>query len=358
MALLMCLALALGVCPAFSLAEAVATELTEPGQTAEAVFMVSANPNHAVGAMLELEYDHTALTLIPNDTFRTDRVAISDLSGIPVGKKMRAVFRLADHAQAGVDYQVRLNMKEAYDINENAVQGLELSDYTISYAMPASEKIFGMGMTAAELDAYLNALYADAKLWHQGTEPQTLSEFQYLPEELLQLFLNLDQATSELKQVDDSNWVWETNTWDSLEGWNPQSEFQHWSWLGSTMQIDTEMKTSDHRSFQFSPRKGTSMQGTSAISWGGQIDCVGGLEWNQGVNSLYWVRNGIVDQSQGTYHMDFFCDKGLVSWNYKTDFGGTDPDALSIEISSYDEGWSITLVYNLSTGKLRRTLKF
>lgn len=134
MALLMCLALALGVCPAFSLAEAVATWLTEPGQTAEAIFMVTANPNHAIGAMLELEYDHTALTLIPNDFFHQDWLAIGDLTGIPVGKYIKALFRLTDRAKAGTEYQVRLNMKEAYDINEKAVKGLELSDYTITYA--------------------------------------------------------------------------------------------------------------------------------------------------------------------------------------------------------------------------------
>lgn len=134
MVLLTCLALALGACPAFSVAEAVATELTEPGQTAEAIFMVTANPNHAIGAMLELEYDHTALTLIPNELFHQDWVAIGDLAGIPVGKYIKALFRLTDHAQPGTEYQVRLNMKEAYDINEKAVKGLKLSDYTIAYA--------------------------------------------------------------------------------------------------------------------------------------------------------------------------------------------------------------------------------
>lgn len=133
MALLMCLALALGVCPAFSLAEDVATELTEPGQTAEAIFMVTANPNHAIGAMLELEYDHTALTLIPNDFFHQDWLAIGDLAGIPTGKEIRALFRVTDHAQPGTVYLVQLRATEAYDVNEKAVEGLELSSYMIIY---------------------------------------------------------------------------------------------------------------------------------------------------------------------------------------------------------------------------------
>ena len=98
-----------------------------PGDQLDLTFTVTANPNQAIGATLKLEYDHDAFELIPSASVRNDAPLISlDMNGIAVGVSVAASFRVKEQAKKG-EYEIRIRVEQAGDINEQDVDGLAFS---------------------------------------------------------------------------------------------------------------------------------------------------------------------------------------------------------------------------------------
>ena len=70
-----------------------------PGSTFELTFKVSENPNFARSAMVKIEYDHTAFSLIPSSNIRNDTANITDNSGIQIGYTLKVSFTVLKKAQ-------------------------------------------------------------------------------------------------------------------------------------------------------------------------------------------------------------------------------------------------------------------
>ena len=113
-----------------------AGEAYAPGSTFEAVFTVAENPNHAVAAAAELEYDHGALELAAGGAFQGDRLYIfGDLSEIAAGTAFRATFRILEGAAEG-ELKIGLKTTEAYDFNEQAAGGLTFTGAKVTVGQP------------------------------------------------------------------------------------------------------------------------------------------------------------------------------------------------------------------------------
>ena len=120
-------------------------ESLAPGAAFQASFTLADNPGHAVAALVELDYDHSVLTLIPDIGFRSDRrYLFGDLTDLTVGTSITASFQLSTQASDGV-YPVRLNVLEAYDYDEQAVSGLRFTEHalTVQGAAPAGPAATG-----------------------------------------------------------------------------------------------------------------------------------------------------------------------------------------------------------------------
>ena len=123
----------------------VSAESLTPGTTFQADFIVTENSSHAVAALVELDYDHAVLSLVPDAGFRSDRRALfGDLTELAVGASFTASFQVNAQAPDGV-FSVRLNVLEAYDYDEQAVSGLRFTEHalTVQGAAPAGPAATG-----------------------------------------------------------------------------------------------------------------------------------------------------------------------------------------------------------------------
>ncbi len=112
-------------CASFNICTA---ETYQPDDIINAEFSVLSNSNRAVGAIIQLAYDHTALELIPDLDFQNEKgqAVLTDLKGITVGEKVNATFKILNNAHDG-EYEVTINVLEAVDINEKKVDDLNFS---------------------------------------------------------------------------------------------------------------------------------------------------------------------------------------------------------------------------------------
>lgn len=97
-----------------------------PGDSVEVTFTLLANPNRAVAATMRLEYDHQAMALIANSVAQNDGTFLLDMDGIQEGVQVTVGFQLMPDAPGG-EYELRLVVTEAGDINEQYVDGMEFS---------------------------------------------------------------------------------------------------------------------------------------------------------------------------------------------------------------------------------------
>lgn len=109
---------------AFAAAEEIA--LCLPGDSVEVTFTLLANPSQAVAATMRLEYDHQAMALIPNSVAQNDGTFLLDMNGIPEGTTVTVGFQLLPNIPGG-EYEIRLVVVEAGDINEKYVDDMAFS---------------------------------------------------------------------------------------------------------------------------------------------------------------------------------------------------------------------------------------
>ena len=129
----------------------------KPGERFEAEFIVRKNPNHAVIAILDLEYDHSVFQPDSMNGFSDDAQFITDLNGIAEGKKISVFFQVRSDAPDG-EYTLRAVVREAGDIQENLVTGLEIEPVTVKVysskeTPPVEYYSNGKIKTVNELDA-------------------------------------------------------------------------------------------------------------------------------------------------------------------------------------------------------------
>ena len=111
----------------------------KPGETFNATFTVTDNSNKAVAATVELEYDHSVLSMVSSDDFQNDSAGLMDISGIQKGTSKTATFKVSDSAKAGT-YTIIASVADAMDIDENSVSGFAVSSVSVTVAGCAHEK--------------------------------------------------------------------------------------------------------------------------------------------------------------------------------------------------------------------------
>ena len=125
------LSLLLAVLMVVSMAANALASAVQPGETASVRLFVTANPNRAIAATIQLQYDHSVLELIPSGDFQNDRAGLMDLSGISQSTALRAEFLVKADAPHGT-YYISAYAVGAVDIDEQAVDGLSLSGASIT----------------------------------------------------------------------------------------------------------------------------------------------------------------------------------------------------------------------------------
>lgn len=105
----------------------------QPGEEVTVTLTVDANPSIAVAATMNIEYDHAALELIPNNSVQNDSTFLLDLNGIAEGTAISITFRVLPEALGG-EYPVSLRLKEAGTIDEIFVDDLAFSVASIAVA--------------------------------------------------------------------------------------------------------------------------------------------------------------------------------------------------------------------------------
>lgn len=122
-----CLALLLALAllvPSLAFCESESIPVYQPGDTVEMVFAIAHNPNHAVGATLKLEYDHSVFELIPTNSVKNDAPILSpNLDGFPVGEMITVFFTVLPDAPSG-EYEVRIVVEQSGNVDEIEVGGL------------------------------------------------------------------------------------------------------------------------------------------------------------------------------------------------------------------------------------------
>lgn len=119
------------------------------GDTFSAWFEVTENPARAVAVSLRLEYDHSALELIPSNAVRKDSPILApDLNGIKTGAGFEASFQVLSGAPGGV-YEISVLVTAAWDLDENEVEGPSFTVYR-ARIIDLTEELAAM---QAELDA-------------------------------------------------------------------------------------------------------------------------------------------------------------------------------------------------------------
>lgn len=110
----------------------------QPGETFDATFTLTDNPNQAVACTMKLNYDHSVFELIPSGFAQNDGAFMLDLNGIAEGTSGTASFRVLPGAADG-DYTIFLDVVEAGDINEKFVDGMQFSSVIIHVGQSAEK---------------------------------------------------------------------------------------------------------------------------------------------------------------------------------------------------------------------------
>ena len=125
--------------PAWALAETTAGNY-DPGDVVTVRLIVAGNPNLAVAASIELEYDHSVFELIPSNFIQKDRAFLMDMNGISAGTEYEVFLRARRSAPNGI-YRVTVKVIEAGDIYEKYVDGLEIAPVLIGIGLPTPSPV-------------------------------------------------------------------------------------------------------------------------------------------------------------------------------------------------------------------------
>jgi len=119
----------------------------EPGDIFDVEFAVTANPNNAVFAEVELQYNENALKYLEGDFSQKGVATMLNINGLRVGHTLTARFQILPDSEAGLQ-NISLTVNAAYnyaDQRENLVTGISFSESAVNISMEAS-----MGLTAEE----------------------------------------------------------------------------------------------------------------------------------------------------------------------------------------------------------------
>ena len=174
-------------------AEAEEIILTHRGAPIELSFVVTENPSHAVAAVFELQYDHSALEIISDNNSLSDRLVITgNLHDIPVGRSVQVSFRSKDDCTCSI-YQIVPKLLEAYDINEKLLDDVICSnqfigvDTTQSTRDIAAGLVPGFGMTYEQFLIQFDLFSKEFDSWVQNVRNfddfpcQNFSDFPLFP---------------------------------------------------------------------------------------------------------------------------------------------------------------------------------
>ena len=102
----------------------------KPGDSFAATFSVTANPNDAVAATVQLNYDHEVIEFVSSKDIQNDKAGLMNLSGIAVGTSISGTFQVKIGAADGT-YPMTVSLVEAQDIDETIVSGLTLTAFSV-----------------------------------------------------------------------------------------------------------------------------------------------------------------------------------------------------------------------------------
>lgn len=102
----------------------------KPGDSFAATFSVTANPNDAVAATVQLNYDHEVIEFVSSKDIQNDKAGLMNLSGIAVGTSISGTFQVKTGAADGT-YPMTVSLVEAQDIDETIVSGLTLTAFSV-----------------------------------------------------------------------------------------------------------------------------------------------------------------------------------------------------------------------------------
>ena len=176
--------------------------LTYRGSQFTLPFTVTENPDHAIAAVFELQYDHTVLELIPNDEVKSDRFIISgDLWDIPVGQTINICFRSNKDCKCE-NYRISLKALEAYNIDEEPIDSLICSEGSISVSIiqaardAANGFVPGFGITREQFEDHYSSLLSGYESWSEQFEKH-FSDFPYQSFKDLPLYPSQDYTTAD-----------------------------------------------------------------------------------------------------------------------------------------------------------------
>ena len=125
------MALLVSIMLLWTMAASAAEQFTcKPGETVDVVFTVTANPEHAVTAVLTPVFDRAAFDFATSEIGSNGKRVLVEMNGIPVGQKVTIPF-IAQSTAANGEYSFSLDVQEVVDFDEKSVTGLTFSDVAV-----------------------------------------------------------------------------------------------------------------------------------------------------------------------------------------------------------------------------------
>ena len=103
----------------------------EPGEKIEAELVLMENPDKAIGADIILEYDHSVFELLPIGKIISDKSALMDYNGLPLGLTIKPVFRVKQNAAFG-QYTISIRVSLAINIQETEITSMVFSSCIVN----------------------------------------------------------------------------------------------------------------------------------------------------------------------------------------------------------------------------------
>ena len=196
------------------------------GDTFLLEFTVTENQNAAIVATLALDYDHTALELVPTNYAQNDAPIINmNMFGIPVGEKVMATFRVRPEAAGGI-YGIKVIVTAAADIDENVVEGFAFSDCKIKIVDMAEE----LAAAQAELQAAREQIARQANELNAAQEQISAqaTELEASKKEAAQYKTDLEKAEEEKESLrNELAQLEEQIAYQAADTASPESDFQY-----------------------------------------------------------------------------------------------------------------------------------
>ena len=196
------------------------------GDTFLLEFTVTENQNAAIVATLALDYDHTALELVPTNYAQNDAPIINmNMFGIPVGEKVMATFRVRPEAAGGI-YGIKVIVTAAADIDENVVEGFAFSDCKIKIVDMAEE----LAAAQAELQAAWEQIARQESELNAAQEQISAqaTELEASKKEAAQYKTDLEKAEEEKESLrNELAQLEEQIAYQAADTASPESDFQY-----------------------------------------------------------------------------------------------------------------------------------